>query len=110
MDDLLIVGRLHSENKGIDKIIQFSITHPQLKYIVMCGKDASGHCPGSALLNLMNNGVDGKGKIIGSVSPSPFVLSDIKAIEQFKKQITLIDMRNCLDVNNISETVHNLLV
>ena len=110
MNDLLIAGRLHSENKGVDKIIQFSISHPQLKFVVLCGKDTPGHCPGSALIYLMNNGVDGNGKIIGSVSPSPFVHSDIAEVEQFRKQITLIDMRNCFDVNKISETVYNLLV
>ena len=108
MNDLLIAGRLHSENKGIDKLINFCITHPELEYIILCGKDTVGHYPGNALINLMENGVDGNGKIVGSISPSPFMCSSNVGIEKFKKQITIVDMRNCFDTGKISKTVCSL--
>jgi tetrahydromethanopterin S-methyltransferase subunit A len=38
MDKILIVGRLLSENKGIDAIIRFTLAHPELHYIIVCGK------------------------------------------------------------------------
>jgi tetrahydromethanopterin S-methyltransferase subunit A len=105
MNNLLIAGRLHSENKGIDKMINFCINHPQLKFIILCGKDTAGHYPGHSLINLMKNGVDDRGKIVGSISPSPFICSSSVDIEKFRKQVTLVDMRNCFDTEKISKTV-----
>ncbi len=109
MNNLLIAGRLHSENKGIDKMINYCIDHPQLEYVILCGKDTIGHYPGNALINLIENGVDRGGRIKGSFSPSPFICSGNADVEKFKKQITLIDMRNCFDTDNISKTVYRLL-
>ncbi len=109
MDNLLIAGRLHSENKGIDKMISYCIAHPQLEYVILCGKDTVGHYPGNALINLIENGVDSDGRIKRSFSPSPFICSGNADVEKFKKQITLIDMRNCFDTDKISKTVYRLL-
>jgi len=109
MNNLLIAGRLHSENKGIDKMINYCIDHPQLEYVILCGKDTIGHYPGNALINLIENGVDRGGRIKGSFSPSPFICSGNADVEKFKKQITLIDMRNCFDTDKISKTVYRLL-
>src|SRR5215216_2939868 len=38
MDKILIVGRLLSENKGINAITRFTLAHPELHYIIVCGK------------------------------------------------------------------------
>ena len=43
MRKILIVGRLLSENKGIDAIIRFTLVHPELHYIIVCGKEVRGH-------------------------------------------------------------------
>lgn len=109
MNNLLIAGKLHSENEGIDKMINYCIAHPQLEYVILCGKDTVGHYPGNALINLIENGVDGDGRIKGSLSPSPFICSDNADVEKFRKQITIIDMRNCSDADKISKTVNRLL-
>ena len=52
------MGRLLSENKGIDKIIDFSNNNRELKYLILCGNDVKGHEPGKALISLKNNGID----------------------------------------------------
>ena len=109
MNSLLVAGRLHSENKGIDKMINYCVAHPQLQYVILCGKDTVGHYPGNALIKLIENGVDSDGRIKGSISPSPFICSDNADVEKFKKQITIIDMRNCFDTYKISKTVYHLL-
>lgn len=109
MNNLLIAGRLHSENKGIDKMINYCVAHPQLEYVILCGKDTVGHYPGNALINLVENGVDPDGRIKGSLSPSPFICSENADIEKFTKQITIIDMRNCFETDKISKTVYRLL-
>jgi tetrahydromethanopterin S-methyltransferase subunit A len=108
MDDLLIAGRLHSENKGIDQMIDYCINHPQLKYLLLCGKDTKGHYPGDALICLIEHGIDEEGKILGTIAPYPFLCSDKENVLKFKKQISVIDMRNCFDIHKISEIIYGL--
>jgi tetrahydromethanopterin S-methyltransferase subunit A len=83
MEELLIAGRLLSENKGIDAIIAFAMKHSELKRILVCGDEVKGHRPGQALLALSSNGVDSAGRIIGAVSPNPMVRSSMLDIEIF---------------------------
>jgi tetrahydromethanopterin S-methyltransferase subunit A len=43
MNRILIVGRLLSENEGIDTIIKFVLDHTELHHIIICGKEVKGH-------------------------------------------------------------------
>src|ERR687885_2552456 len=52
MSRILIVGRLLSENKGIETLIKFTLMHPNLTHIIVCGKEVKGHKAGQALLSL----------------------------------------------------------
>src|SRR4029078_4357357 len=52
MDKVALVGRLLSENKGIDAIINFTLAHPELDRIIVCGREVKGHKAGQALLSL----------------------------------------------------------
>jgi tetrahydromethanopterin S-methyltransferase subunit A len=108
MDKLVIAGRLLSENKGIDQMIEYCIQNPQIKYIILCGKDVKGHYPGDALINLIKNGIDDDGKVIDTIAPNPFLMADKENIVKFKEQISIIDLRKCFDVSKISETVNSL--
>lgn len=108
MDKLLIVGRLFSENKGIDQLIQFCTMSQTMRYLILCGKDTSGHYPADALMNLMHFGLDEHNKIIGTKAPYPFIKCHPKLVNQFRAQIKLIDMRECYDLDKIIETVNNL--
>lgn len=108
MDKLLIVGRLFSENKGIDQLILFCTMSQTMRYLILCGKDTSGHYPADALMNLMHFGLDEHNKIIGTKAPYPFLKSHPKLVNKFRAQIKLIDMRECYDLDKIIETVNNL--
>ena len=108
MDKLLIVGRLFSENKGIEQLIQFCTTSPAMRYLILCGKDTNGHYPADALMNLMHFGLDEQKKIIGTKAPYPFIRCNPKLVNKFREQIKLIDMRECSDMDKIIETVNNL--
>jgi tetrahydromethanopterin S-methyltransferase subunit A len=108
MKYLAIAGRLYSENKGIDQMVDYCVNNPELKYIILCGRDTPGHWPGDALINLIKYGTDACGKIMGSISPNPFICSPAENIVKFRKQVTVVDMRDCFDVGKISETVYLL--
>src|SRR5918992_4501353 len=66
MNKVLIAGRLLSENKGIDAMIAFAMQHPELKRILVCGKEVKGHRAGQALLALASYGVNASGMIFGA--------------------------------------------
>jgi tetrahydromethanopterin S-methyltransferase subunit A len=106
MNRILIVGRLLSENKGIETIIQFIVGHPELHNMIICGKDVKGHQAGQALLSLYNNGVNNDGRIIGAKGPYPLLRSSRKDIEVLRKQIHKIyDMREIDDNMKIKKFV-----
>jgi tetrahydromethanopterin S-methyltransferase subunit A len=52
MADLLIADTLLSENKGIDAMINFTLKHPELSRIIICGKEVKVHRVGQVLLAL----------------------------------------------------------
>jgi tetrahydromethanopterin S-methyltransferase subunit A len=106
MNRILIVGRLLSENKGIETIVQFIVDHPELHNMIICGKEVKGHQAGQALLSLYNNGVNNSGRIIGAKGPYPILRSSRKDIEVFRKQIHKIyDLREIDDNMKIEKFV-----
>lgn len=91
MSKIALVGRLFSENKGIDSLVRYVISNKNLKTILLCGKDTPGHRPGHSLLNLYKNGIDNEGKIIGSCSPDPVLTITKSEVRKFQDQIKLVD-------------------
>jgi tetrahydromethanopterin S-methyltransferase subunit A len=102
MDKVAIAGRLLSENKGIDSVINYVSVHPQLKRIIVCGREVKGHLAGQALLALHMNGIDGQGRIIGAKSPYPILQSSRKKVETFRRQIAITDMTGIIDLQKIA--------
>ncbi|MDE1769351.1 MAG: tetrahydromethanopterin S-methyltransferase subunit A [Thaumarchaeota archaeon] len=92
--DVAIVGRLLSENKGIDSLIQFVISNEKIDTIILCGKDTLGHKPGYSLLCLYKNGIDDDHKIIGSSSPHPILTVTKKEVAKFQRQVKIVNKIN----------------
>jgi tetrahydromethanopterin S-methyltransferase subunit A len=62
---LAIVGKTETENIGLDKVIKNIVTSPSLRYLIVAGRDPSGHLPGRTLVALAHHGVDAQGRVIG---------------------------------------------
>jgi tetrahydromethanopterin S-methyltransferase subunit A len=105
MGKVAIAGRLLSENKGIDAIIDYAFAHPCLKRIVVCGREVKGHLAGQALLALHRNGIDGQGRIIGAEGPYPILLSPREKVEAFRKQVKIIDMTGVIDLEKLAPLI-----
>jgi tetrahydromethanopterin S-methyltransferase subunit A len=102
MSTILAVGRLLSENRGIDLLIRFTLNYPHLHHLVVCGDDVRGHRSGQALLSLHANGVNEEhGRIIGAISPNPFLSSSLAEIELFRKQVRIYDLIGSHDLEVI---------
>ena len=102
---ILIAGRLLSENKGIDAIIAFTMKHPNLKRIIVCGKEVRGHRAGQALLALASNGMDLSGRIIGAVGPNPIVTLSQQDVDIFRHQVEINDMIGTVDIGKIAQAL-----
>ena len=86
-----ISGMLQTENVGLEKVICNIVANPNIRYIVLCGRESTGHLPGESLLALKQNGVDDKKQIIGSEAPTPYLSNiPLEAIGRFNKQIVSI--------------------
>jgi tetrahydromethanopterin S-methyltransferase subunit A len=105
MNKVLIAGRLLSENKGIDAIVAFAIKHPELKRILVCGKEVKGHRAGQALLALASNGTYLSGRIIGAASPNPIVTLCAQDVDTFRRQVQTIDLIGTVDIGRIAQVL-----
>lgn len=84
-------GMLQTENIGIEKIICNIVANPNIRYIVLCGRESTGHMPGESLLALKQNGVDGKKQIIGSTALTPNLSNvPLELIDRFRKQVVTV--------------------
>ena len=88
-----LAGTLQTENIGIEKIIANIASNPNIRYIVLCGKEGEGHYPGGTFKALIEKGINEKRTIIGAPSATPYLFNiPIEAIDIFRKQVTLINM------------------
>lgn len=108
-DGLCIVGKTETENIGIDKVIKNTITNPAIRFLMLVGQDPKGHLPGQTFLSLAANGVDETMRVIGSEGKRPILRNVTRAdIESFRKQVQVINMIGCDDVQAITSTIHDL--
>ncbi|MBA4451662.1 MAG: tetrahydromethanopterin S-methyltransferase subunit A [Nitrosopumilaceae archaeon] len=105
MNDIYIVGRLLSENKGIDSMIQHVNQNKKINKIIVCGKEVWGHKAGHSLFQLHQNGIDNKNRIIGSKSPDPILTAKHSEIKYFQKEIKLINLIGETSLKKISQHI-----
>jgi tetrahydromethanopterin S-methyltransferase subunit A len=84
-------GMLQTENIGIEKMICNIVANPNIRYIVLCGRESTGHMPGETLLLLRRKGVDEYKRVIDSTALTPTLSNiPIELIERFNNQIVTI--------------------
>jgi tetrahydromethanopterin S-methyltransferase subunit A len=57
-----MVGTLHTENLGIERLTRNVLANPSIRFVVVCGDDGRqriGHLPGQSLVALARDGVAG---------------------------------------------------
>ena len=94
LNQISVVGRLLSENKGIDSIIKYVNKNPKVDTIIVCGKEVWGHKSGHSLLQLHKNGIDQNNRIINSTSPDPLLTVSKSEIKYFQDNVNLINLIN----------------
>ena len=106
-DIFSLCGEMRTENLGIERVIVNTISNCNIRYIVVCGKESTGHFAGQTLIAIHENGIDRNGRIIGSKGAIPFIENIPKeAVERFRRQVKkVINLINDTDVTKIIETI-----
>ncbi len=92
-EGLAIVGTLHTENLGIERLIRNVLANPHIRCLVLCGEDTRqtvGHLPGQSLESLFASGLDDGGRIRGARGKRPALKNVTRLhVETFLRQVEL---------------------
>ncbi len=108
MHKIAVVGRLLSENKGIDMLLDYIASMKGIRYLIICGKDSRGHYAGQALIALHRNGMDERGRIIGAIGKNPVISASIEKVNEFRIRVNVIDMIGVVEKERISLHIESL--
>jgi tetrahydromethanopterin S-methyltransferase subunit A len=93
---LAMVGTLHTENLGIERLIKNTLANSHLRFLMVCGEDtrqAIGHLPGQSLQSIFTHGVDERRRIRGARGQRPVLKNvTLEEIHAFTDQLTLVAM------------------
>ena len=95
-EGLAIVGTMHTENLGIERVIKNTLANPHLRRLLLCGEDARqaiGHLPGQSMQSLFEHGMDEAGRIVGAKGKRP-LLKNVgrEEVAAFLRQVELEPM------------------
>jgi len=101
-----IAGGLITCNLGIEKMILNVCANPNIRGLLVCGKDSPIFRPSESLRALFEHGIDAEKHIIGAPGYLPILQgADFKTVEEFRRRITLIDHTGLNDISNIGREV-----
>ncbi len=93
LDKVRIAGTMKTENLGLEKVIVNVIAEPRIRFLVVCGREEFGHFPSDAVVHLVRDGVDERGRVIDARSAIPYLTNvPREAVERFRRQIEVIDL------------------
>jgi len=108
-ENLALYGKLRTENLGIERIIVNTITNPNIRYLIVCGREIRGHNSGQSITSLWQNGLDENKRIIGSKGALPFIQNLPRSfVDRFREQIELVNLIDTDDPKEINKKIREL--
>ena len=108
-EGLAIVGTMHTENLGIERVIRNVLANPNIRFLVLCGEDTRqliGHLPGQSMESLFASGLDEKNRIVGAKGKRPFLKNVLpEQIQAFREQVQLVSMIGEQDLATITRQI-----
>ena len=94
-EGVAVIGTLHTENLGIERVIRNTLANPNIRFLLLCGEDtqqAIGHLPGQSLASLFREGIDERGRIRGARGRRP-ILKNVRReqVDAFLHQVELVE-------------------
>lgn len=105
-EKVAIWGPMKTENLGIEKVVANTISNPNIRFLIVCGKEIRGHKSGASLVALSDNGIDDNGRIIDAPGAVPYIENISKdAVDRFRAQIQVINMVDVVDGEKVRRAV-----
>lgn len=106
---LCIVGKVETENIGIEKIIKNVVSNPAIRALICAGQEPPKHLTGATLLALIANGVDADKRVLGSPARRPSLPNVTTGeVEAFRRQVMPVDMIGCESLSELVAKVEEL--
>ena len=88
-----ISGSMVTANHGIERVVGNVVANPNLRWIILFGRESMGHKSGDALEKLVENGMDENQRIVGAGGMTPF-LKNIPAelVSRFRQQVRVVNL------------------
>ena len=88
-----IAGRCDTENIGVEKVVMNILANPNIRWLILCGVEARGHRVGDAFLQLKEQGVDARMRVLESASWRP-ILKNLTLLDvaRFREQVEIINL------------------
>ena len=106
---MAIIGTLHTENLGVERLIRNVLANPYIRFLVVCGTDSRqtiGHLPGQSLVALARHGLDDRSRIQEARGKRPVIRNvERAAVEHFRRTVEVIDL---IDTNDLA-TIHAMV-
>ena len=101
-----LAGTLQTANIGLEKIVANVVANPNIRYLVLCGREVDGHRAGDALVALIKNGVNSRRIITGTNAPTAYLFNiPVKSIERFRKQLIFMNLIDVVDPELVKKAV-----
>ena len=104
-NDYAVIGQLYSRDAGINNVLRYCLYNKKIRYIVVCGQDRTKS--GEALINLVEQGIDKNHSILGNGSAIDKEIP-VKAVENFRKHVKVLDFRGTTDYGKIGKEIKKL--
>ena len=103
-EEIAICGQMKTENLGVEKVVANILSNPNIRFLIVCGKEVRGHRSGDTILALHRNGIDEKNRVKGAKGAVPYIENISKeAVDRFRQQVELVEMLDVSDPNVILE-------
>lgn len=108
-EGMAVVGPMHTENLGIERVIQNILANPNIRFLLVCGEDtqqAVGHLPGQSLESLFKYGIDDNMRIAKAQGKRPYLKNVTREqVQTFLEQVELVSSIGLTDIEAISEQI-----
>ncbi len=110
LNKVAIIGKCVTENIGIEKIIQNVVSNPNIRYLVLCGRESKGHFVAQAIESLKQNGIDDSRRIVGAKGNMPYLRNlENEVIDRFREQIIPVNIIGETDPRKIEQVIDEIL-
>lgn len=88
-----IAGRCDTENIGVEKVVLNILANRNIRWLILCGQESEGHCPGDAFLKLKEHGTDTAMRIQQVSSRRPVLKNlNILDVSRFRRQVEVVNL------------------